>query len=207
MVFLRKTFLTLFVVISLLTLSFFTLHGVFNVPNVSAVTSASGLGVYWDAAGTKPVSSISWGNVSVGSEKDVTVYVKNLGTTPVILSMNMSALGPSAAYLKIYLCWDYYGWQLGSGSIVKVTLRLFVSPYVSGINNFSFNINIGVGLGKSPDINDDGIVNVRDAAFLSKAWLSIAGRANYDYRCDFNNDGIINTKDVTPISLNWLGPG
>lgn len=203
----RRVLLALIVAFSLLTLSFFALHESFNVPNVSAVSSSSSLGVYWDAACTKSVSSISWGNVSVGSEKYVTVYIKNVGSNALTPSMNMSALYPSTAYLKIYLCWNYSGQQLDSGSIVKVALRLFVSPDVSGISSFSLNVNIGVGLEKSPDINGDGIVNSLDSALLAKAWMSMAGESNYDYRCDLYNDGIVNIKDMALLVAHWLGPG
>ena len=209
MVFLHRTLLALIVAVSLLASCFFALHWGFNVPNVSAVTSPPTLGVYWNAVCTKSVSSISWGNVSVGSEKDITVYVKNLGTNASILSLNMSALNPSTAYLKIYLCWDYLGQRLVSGGVLKVTLRLFVSSYVSGINNFSFNINIGAGdfLDKSPDINHDGIVNVLDLPFFARAWLSRAGGSSYDYRCDFNNEGMVNIIDLSVLAAHWLSHG
>jgi hypothetical protein len=207
--FLHRGFLALIVAVSLLASCFFAVHLGLNVPNVSAVTSSPSLGVYWDAAGTKSVSSISWGNVSVGSEKDVIIYVKNLGTNASSLSMNMSALNPSSAYLKIYLCWDYREQQLVSGGILKVTLRLFISPYVSGIKDFSFNINIGAGdfLDKSPDINRDGIVNVLDLPYFTSAWSSRAGESSYDYRCDFNNDGIVNLIDLSALATQWHSPG
>jgi len=207
LIFLHRALLALTVVVSLVASSFFAMHWGFNVPNVSAVTSSPSLGVYWNAACTQNVSSISWGNVSVGSEKDVAVYIKNLGSSGLILSLNMSALKPSTAYLKIYLCWDYRGQQLGSKIAVKVTLRLFVSPYVSGIRNFNFSINIGVGLEKSTDINRDGIVNSLDFQLFAKSWSSSAGEWNYDYRCDFNNDGIVSTKDMSILSQHWLGSG
>ena len=206
-VFLHRGLLALIVAVSLLASCFFVVHWGFNVPNVSAVTSSPSLGVYWDAACTKSVSSISWGNVSVGSEKDATVYIKNLNASALTLSMNMSELSPSAAYLKIYLCWDYGGQQLRSGRVVKVTLRLFVSPYVSGVSSFSFNINIGVGLGKSPDISGDRIVNLKDLAYFTNAWLSGAGGWNYDYRCDLNNDGTINLTDLSVLTAHWLSSG
>ena len=169
--FLKKGIVPLILIVSFLVMSFLALHNVSLVQNVSGVNiSSSNIGVYWNAEGTLPVSTINWGNVSLGSEKDVSVYVKNLGPDALILSMNTSAWNPSAASLKMYLCWDYNGKQAGSGSIVKVTLKLFVSPDISGVHNFSFDINVGVGLQKSPDINGDGIVNVLDITILAMAW-------------------------------------
>jgi hypothetical protein len=203
LVFLRRVLLALVVVVSLLASSFVALHWGFNVPNVSAVTSSPTLGVYWDAACTRSVSSVGWGNVSAGSEKDVTVYIKNQGSSGLIPSMNMSALTPSMAYLKIYLCWNYGGQQVGPGSVVKVTLRLFVATAITGVTTFSFNINIGVGLEKSPDINGDGKVSGFDLLLLSKAWGHRAGEPSYDYRCDLTNNGLVNAGDMIILQLAW----
>jgi hypothetical protein len=141
----------------------------------------------------------------MGSEKDVIIFVKNLGSNATVLSMNMSALNPSSAYLKIYLCWNYNGELAGSGSVIEVTLRLFVTPLISGVNSFSFNINIAAGLclDKSPDINGDGVVNGLDLAIFSKAWGTIAGQPNYDYRCDFYNDGVVNVEDLVILAGAW----
>ena len=201
----RKGFLTLILVICLLTVGFFSMQRGSYVPNVSAVTTSPRLAVYWDQACTEPVSAISWGNVSMGSEKDVIIFVKNLGSNATVLSMNMSALNPSSAYLKIYLCWNYNGELAGSGSVIEVTLRLFVTPLISGVNSFSFNINIAAGLclDKSPDINGDGVVNGLDLAIFSKAWGTIAGQPNYDYRCDFYNDGVVNVEDLVILAGAW----
>ena len=202
--FLKKGIVPLILIVSFLVMSFLALHNVSLVQNVSGVNiSSSNIGVYWNAEGTSPVSTINWGNVSLGSEKDVSVYVKNLGPDALILSMNTSAWNPSAASLKMYLCWDYNGEQVGSGSIVKVTLKLFVSPDISGVHNFSFDINVGVGLQKSPDINGDGIVNVLDITILAMAWQTSAGEPKYDYRCDLNNDGVVNVLDITILAMAW----
>jgi hypothetical protein len=206
-VFQHRVTLAVILAVSLLTLSFFAVRLGFNAPNVCAVTSPPTLGVYWNAACNESVSSISWGNVSVGSEKDVVVYLKNFGSDPVIPTMNMSALTPSAAYLKIYLCWNYDGQPLGSESVMTVTLRLFVTTSIPGCNNFSFNINIGTGLAKSPDINGDGVVNLRDLTFLCRAWETRAGESNYNYACDLNNDGVIDLRDLSILAAHWLGPG
>jgi hypothetical protein len=204
----RKGFLTLILAICLLTVGFFFMQRGTYVPNVSAVTTSPSLAVYWDQACTKPISSISWGNVSAGwgSEKDVIIFVKNLGSNATVLSMNMSALSPSSAYLKVYLCWNYNGQPIGSGSVVEVTLRLFVTPLINGVNSFSFNINIATGLGldKSPDINGDGVVNLLDLSIFAEAWMTKAGGPNYDYRCDFNNDGIVNLKDLNILTAAWF---
>lgn len=203
MVFLRRGLLGLILVASLLTLSLFALQGVFNVPNVSALTASSNVGVFWDAACTKSVTltGINWGNVSVGTEKDVPVYVKNLGQQAVVLSMNTSAWNPTYAPLKMYMLWDYGGSPIAAGSVIKLTLRLYVSTGIGGVTNFKFNINIGVGLEKSFDINGDGAVDISDATLLALAWNSKAGSPNYKYNCDFNNDGTIDITDAAELAI------
>jgi len=189
---------------SLLAMGFLAWRNLSPVPNASAVLASSNIGVYWDSAATRSVTSINWGNVTPGSENYRAVYVKNLGTEPLVLSMNTSTWNPSSASLKIFLCWDYNGKQVGAGSVVKVILKLIVSYSITGINGFSFDIIIGTGLEKSPDLNSDGIVNIFDATVLGLAWLSRAGSPNYNYRCDFNNDGIVNISDAMIFALGWL---
>jgi len=203
--FLRKSLPVLILTICLLAVGVSAVRRSVYVPNVSAVTTPSSLGVYWDKACTKPISTISWGNISVGSEKDVIVFIKNLGSNSVALSMNMSALTPSSAYLKIYLCWDYSGQLVGPGSTTEVTLRLFVTQSISGVSSFSFNINIepGLGLNKSPNISGDGVVSATDMATFAKAWMTKAGEPGYDYRCDFNNEGIVDLTDFHILAAAW----
>ena len=197
----RRKIVALILVASLLITSFMALQSVFRIPNASGVTVLSpNIGIYWDAKATLPVSTINWGNVSIGSEKDTTVYVKNLGLNALILSMNTSAWNPSTVYLKMYLCWDYNLKQVQPGGIVKVTLRLFVTPRVTGVKNFSFNINVGVGLNKSPDLNDDGVINILDLTKLTQVYQTKAGDLKYNYLCDLNNDGIVNILDVTILT-------
>jgi len=200
----HRCFLVLIVVICLSTVGFFGVPGGFYVPNASAVTTSPNVGVYWNQACTKPVSSIIWGNVSMGSERDVVVFVKNLGSEALVLSMNMSALSPPSAYLKIYLCWNSQGRQVMAGDVIGVILRLFVTPEVAGISNFSFIVNIGVGLTKNPDANGDGVVNTKDLSLFCAAWGATAGQPRYDYRCDLNNDGIINSADLAILAAHWF---
>lgn len=199
--FLAKGIVLLILVASLLVVSFLASLYVVRVPNVSGVNALSpNIGVYWNVACTNQTKTIGWGNVTLGSEKDITVYIKNLGSDALTLSMNMSAWTPSFMYPKIYLCWDYSGKQVGPGSVMKVVLKLFVSPAIAGVRSFSFNINIGVGLEKSPDINGDGVVSIADGALLGLAWLARAGTSRYDYRCDLNNDGSISIIDASRLA-------
>ncbi|MBX5327650.1 MAG: dockerin type I domain-containing protein [Candidatus Bathyarchaeia archaeon] len=198
------TMIVIVVLVASVALEFSVWHDFSPIPNVSAIVPSSNIGVYWDSAATRNVESIDWGNVMQGSEKQVAIYVKNLGTEPLVISMITTDWDPSSASLSIFLCWDYKVVQIKAGAIVKIVLRLVVSPSIKGISSFRFNVIIGVGLEKSSDFNGDGIVNIYDANVFSRAWLSRAGSPDYNYLCDFNSDGVINITDRMIFMSSWL---
>jgi len=103
---------------------------------------AVGVGVYWDAALTNRVSSISWGVLEPGSNASKTVYIRNEGNFPVTLTMTVSNWNPANASSYMTLKWDYSGKTLDVSEVIQVKFTLSVSPAVAGITNFSFDITI-----------------------------------------------------------------
>jgi len=103
---------------------------------------AVGVGVYWDAALTNRVSSISWGVVEPGSNVNKTVYIRNEGNTASSLSMTTSNWSPSNASNYITLAWNYGGQTLNVNEVIQVKFTLSVLSSISGITNFSFDITI-----------------------------------------------------------------
>jgi len=101
-----------------------------------------GVGIYWDSACTNRTSSINWGLLEPGSDKTVTVYVRNEGNTVVTLSKVAQNWNPSTASSYMTLNWNYAGQTLSVNQLLQVKLTLVVSPSVSGITNFSFDITI-----------------------------------------------------------------
>jgi len=112
-----------------------------TIPNVGVV-KAVGVGVYWDAALTNKVSSIDWGVLDPGSNKNVTVYIRNEGNSAVSLTMNTANWNPSTTSNYMTLTWNYGGQSINVGAVIQVKLTLSVSASVAGITNFSFDINI-----------------------------------------------------------------
>lgn len=53
------------------------------------------------------------------------------------------------------------------------------------------------------DSNQDGVVNITDAALLSMSWQAVVGQPNYNSNCDFNDDGIVNIVDAAILALHW----
>jgi hypothetical protein len=53
------------------------------------------------------------------------------------------------------------------------------------------------------DLNQDGIIDMKDVSILALAWQSRVGCANFNARCDFNGDGIIDIKDASLLAIHW----
>ncbi len=98
--------------------------------------------VYWDIAGTQNVTSIDWGVPEPGDVVNKTVYVKNTGNNPMNISMSTSNWTPAGASTDLSLIWDQEGVAVASGGTVQAILSLDVSPGISGVSDFSFNIVI-----------------------------------------------------------------
>jgi len=112
--------------------------------NNQGTVKALGVGVYWDSNCTNPVSLINWGTVEPGSTNNVTVYVRNEGNTAANISMTTENWNPTNAPNYLTLNWNYNGQQLNPSEAVQITLSLIVSSNVQGIENFSFDIIIGI---------------------------------------------------------------
>jgi hypothetical protein len=118
-----------------------TLLGKVTLPNMGTV-KAMGVGVYWDISCNNQVTSIDWGVVQPGATKDVTVYIRNEGNTPAILSLATENWNPSLAASYMSVSWDYSGQIIEVGAAFQVKLSLSVSDGIDGITNFSFDVVI-----------------------------------------------------------------
>jgi hypothetical protein len=107
---------------------------------------AVGVGVYWDSGCSQTVSSIDWGLADPGSVKNVTVYIRNEGNTPITLSMQTANWNPANATNYISLSWDYNGQTVDLHQVIGVTLSLSISSIIEEITTFSFDIVV-VGSG------------------------------------------------------------
>ncbi len=101
-----------------------------------------GIDVYSDPEGTIPLTSVNWGILNPDSITHKIIYIKNNGTITESLSMNTTNWVPITAGNYLTLTWNCTDYLLNSSSIVVADLMLTVSPSVSGITAFSFDINI-----------------------------------------------------------------
>jgi hypothetical protein len=109
--------------------------------NTGSITTI-GVGVYSDSGCTTLLSSINWGTINPGASVTSTIYVKNNGTIPVVLTMTTGTWSPTTASSYISLSWNVQGYVLAAGSSVQALLTLSVSSSVSGLTSFTFDITI-----------------------------------------------------------------
>jgi len=108
----------------------------------NGTVKAVGVGVYWNSACTNETTSINWGNLEPSMTRSYPVYVKNNGTIPATLSIATSNWNPTSASSHLAFSWNCTGYNLGSGGVATGVLTLTVSPNISGITSFSFDITI-----------------------------------------------------------------
>lgn len=101
-----------------------------------------GVGVYWDTSCTNLVSSIDWGSLEPGASSDVTLYIRNEGSSASTISKYTSNWNPSNAWAYITLSWDYAGQQIEQNEVIQVTMTLSISSSIKEITSFSFDITI-----------------------------------------------------------------
>ena len=111
------------------------------IPNSGSVKGIR-VGIYWNSACTNQTSSINWGMVNPGSNKTVTVYVRNEGNTIITLSKTIQSWNPSNASSYMTLNWNYTSQTLSVNQVLTIGLTLSVSSTISGISSFSFSLTI-----------------------------------------------------------------
>ena len=100
------------------------------------------VGAYWDWSCTDVISFIDWGMIEPGSSANATVYLRNEGNSPAILSLNVTNWSPVEAEGFMSLSWDYNGDDLKPGEVLPLYLTLSVAQNITGITSFSFEITI-----------------------------------------------------------------
>ena len=102
-------------------------------------------------AGSSGKAYIDWGELTIGSSKNVSLYVQSTSNFDVELGLNMTNLMPAGIEDYITISWDYDGTVLSPGhNPLLVTLNLdvsssreFVSYLVENeVTEFSFDISI-----------------------------------------------------------------
>jgi uncharacterized membrane protein len=117
-----------------------SLYQTSNTISSVGTLKAIGIEVYQNKDLTDKVTAINWGTLKPGDTKTYTIYVHNKGNLPLTLSLSTSNWSPQSASNYLTLTWNYNGQTINKGETVQVTLTLNVSPSVTGISGFRFDI-------------------------------------------------------------------
>jgi len=98
--------------------------------------------VFWDVDCTQIITDIDWGALDPGENTSKTIYVKNTGSTAMMLNMTYSGWNPVEAGTYLSLTWDREGAIVAVDEVVSAMLTLHVSDTIAGITNYSFDITI-----------------------------------------------------------------
>ena len=123
-----------------------SLYQTSNTISSIGTLKAIGIEVYQNEALTDRVTMINWGTLESGDTKTYTIYVSNKGNFPLTLSLSTSNWNPPSASNYLTLTWSYSGQAISAGEAVQVTLTLAVSPSITGLSNYGFDIT-AVGSG------------------------------------------------------------
>lgn len=111
-------------------------------PDDVVINGDTSIEIYWDNKCTKRVSSIDWGSLEPGTNKTVTLFIKNKGKNQVTLSYYTSNWNPSEIANYLNLTWDYTGQSIEFKEIIQIVFTLYVSENAEEIGTFSFDITI-----------------------------------------------------------------
>lgn len=148
---------------------------------------------------------------STGAMHDTTTFYPTQNTWQCLelFARIDSAEGGIKAFIDGVECISIIYLNTSLGNVAAVRFGLVNSINVQKtIITYVDNVIISqtyIGPRKTPDINGDGVLNIRDAALIALAWQSTSGDDRYDWRCDLNSDGKINIGDASIFVLALSG--
>jgi hypothetical protein len=106
------------------------------------VGGGAGIEIFWDNKCTNRVSSIDWGSLEPGTDKTVTLFIKNKGKNQVTLTYHVSNWKTNELGNYLNVAWDYNGQRIGFKEVFQVRFTLYASENAETTENFSFDITI-----------------------------------------------------------------
>lgn len=174
-------------------------RGGFEVGNVSAVETSSSLGAYWDVGCSERVSSIDWGNMTPSQTKDIVFYIRNEGSTTMFLSGIDKNWNPIVAEGYIRFVFGSADQIVQASEVKKVTCNLTVSREITNITNFSFDVLLQGTDYLLEDVNQDGIVNMKDIAIVDQALGLTPASPDWNPKADLNRNLEVDMHDLSLV--------
>ncbi len=113
------------------------------VSSGGTVVTAVNVDIYADPGCTQVLTQLVWGNLAPGSNNTQTIYIKNTGNVPELLSIATNAWNPANASTVLTLTWDLgTATVLAASTSTPTTLTLAVASNPGSLTTFSFNVTI-----------------------------------------------------------------
>jgi hypothetical protein len=200
----RQTALILLIATTLIMLTVKYMPPGTRFYNVSAVGTTGPFGIYWDKNCTQQVTSINWTTLTPGSSKNITVYVRNLSNTTCYLSVATTNWNPPNAPTYLKYSWTSTTSKIDAGKTLEVKQTLKVTPDITGISNFSFDITFQQLNSYRWDVNQDHKVDVKDIYIVTRAYGSTPQTADgWNPQADINGDSTIDVKDTYLVAKHF----
>jgi hypothetical protein len=119
-----------------------TVSTTINTTGTMVYATPPNIGVFSDSACTQKIASIDWGPIPQGYSKSKIVYVKNLGTIPLRLSISNTNLNPTIANGSITLNWNLENTILSRNQATSANITLSIASKISTTTNFNLQIVI-----------------------------------------------------------------
>ena len=98
------------------------------------------LDVYNEIECINKKTEIEWGSINAGSSVSRTIYIKNSGSSGVVLSFLTEKWNPVETSRHLTLSWDYDGSPVKIGNVLRIKLTLAVDSSINGVDQFSFDV-------------------------------------------------------------------
>jgi len=151
----RKTLLTIVVAVvatitgsSIVSVILSTITGL-QIPSFGTI-KAVGVEAYWDKNIENRTMRIDWGTIGLGSQQDVTIYIRSISNVDTTLHLNTTDWIPAEISQYLTLLWNYDDETIHPRDIIQITLTLSASSSYSffeylitnAVKSFSFDIQI-----------------------------------------------------------------
>lgn len=103
----------------------------------SGTISAINLGVYSDSGCTTPLTAVSFGMVTPGTQVTQTIYLKNTGNIAENLTMTTNTWSPANAGTYLTVTWSPTSSTLAAGASTSATVTLTASSSAGALSTFN----------------------------------------------------------------------
>ena len=110
-----------------------------KIPSAGTILTIN-MKAYSDSACTQQCTQIDFGTLNPGGTSTKTLYLKNTGTTPIVLSLDVDNWNPVDAGVWLSLSWDRENQVLMSDESILATVSLSVDENIEVIEYFDFDI-------------------------------------------------------------------